>query len=502
MASLSLYRICKWKVAWLLKNSYWDKIYDNEGRIYNPFSALPSSVIEELMDCILKLSTTGRVRVTELYHLLTSGRVENFKLYDILLTSEEFVSIFMSLSVGCQNLRFLTLHNIFFSDQYLRIHKTKSYMKKAALECVLRMAPNLESIESCVEFDLKAIKNCYNLKVLKLKFVSTTPLSNFLEEEEEEGKFSPHFNLTILEFLEDSGYQVPHLELAPFIKYCPALKEINTDICESLEHLHGHEMIDGSLNAEYNLQKCFLGNFYVPRGFATLTAVHIATLTCPNMKEVNMVVNDNNVIYALSDFENLKSLVIRWVPLLNGSFDNGDFKLGLTPLLYKIGENLKILNINNFFDVNFAVIGSCCPHLEELRLKFASENSGYDPSFMYFRELKSVYLDFITPELSYSEEALLVLLSSCTKLSALRLRTASGLTDSVLWKILNRNRLSKLKDCILVKCDLTELGVNDLIMSLKALDYFHFSSSQIRFEQAAEIVHQINPLVLMRSEPE
>ncbi|GFT33653.1 uncharacterized protein NPIL_552752 [Nephila pilipes] len=230
MSSLCLYSICKWRVAWLLKNSYWNEIYDNDGCIYNPFSALPSPVIEELMECILKLSTTGSVTVTELYHLLTSGRVENFRLYDILLTSEEFVSIFMSLSVGCQNLRFLTLQNIFFSDQYLRIHKTKSYMKKAALECVLRMAPNLESIESCVEFDLKSIKNCDNLKVLKLKFVSTSPLVNFLEDDN--GSFWPHSNLTILEFFEDVGHQVSHWELATFIQYCPALKEINTDFAK------------------------------------------------------------------------------------------------------------------------------------------------------------------------------------------------------------------------------------------------------------------------------
>ncbi|GFQ99208.1 uncharacterized protein TNCT_649061 [Trichonephila clavata] len=499
MSSLCLYRICKWKVAWLLKHSYWDKIYDNDGRIYNPFSALPSSVIEELMECIIKLSTTGRVTVTELYHLLTSGRVENFRLYDLLLTSEEFVSIFMSLSVGCQNLRFLTLHNIFFSDQYLRIHKTKSYMKKAALECVLRMAPNLESVISCVEFDLKAIQSCDNLRVLKLKFISSNSLCNFLEEED--GLFMTHHNLTILEFLEDPGYQVPLLELAAFIKYCPALKEINTDICRSLEYLHGNQMIDGSLDARYNLQKCFLGNFFVPRA-ATLTAVHIATLTCPDMREVNMVVSDNNVIYALSDFENLKSLVIRWVPLLNGNLDSGDFKLGLAPLLNKIGENLTFLNINNFFDVNFAIIGSCCPHIHELRLKFLSENSDYDDSFEYFKELESLYLDLISPERSYGEEALLVLLSGCTNLNALRLRTAAGLNDGVLSKILRRNNLSKLKDCILVKCDLSDRGVNNLIMSSKNLDYLHFSSSHIKFEEAAGIVHQINPLVLMRSDLE
>ncbi|XP_055937162.1 uncharacterized protein LOC129966674 [Argiope bruennichi] len=493
MGELSLYRLCILKTAWLLKNNYWSEVFDDDGCRNNPFKAVPPNIINDLLTCILQLTSSGTLKVTDLYFLLTSGRVEHFKLDDILLTSEEFVSILMSLSVSCQNLRFVTLRNVFFSDQYLSLHKTKGYMKKAALECVLSMSPRLESVESCIAFDLKAIRNCERLKVLKLNFVSKTPLYRFLEEED--GNFWPKNSLTILELFEDVRNHVPPEELMPILKYCPSLKEINTDVCRCLEFLHTYEMNTGTLDVKYSLEKCFLGNIFIQGGYATITGVHIATLTCPNMKDINVLVNDNDVVYALSNFQSLKSLVIQWE-----SLDGGDFKVGVAAVLNKIGTNLKILHVNNFYDVNFGLIASKCPHLEELKVEFLSEYGEWEESRDSFKELKNLYVELIESQQGCSENTLLLLLSNCTELTSLQLRSAARLTDSVLASILQKNSLSKVKDVIIIDSRLSDIGVRNLIMHLHSLEYFHFSSSQILFEEAALIVHEINPLVIMRSD--
>ncbi|GFQ95966.1 uncharacterized protein TNCT_611911 [Trichonephila clavata] len=468
MEPMSLYNICKWEVAYLLKNLYWIEICDNDAGIHNPFSDLPTLVIQELMDFILKLLITKGVRVTELYPLLTSGRLENFRLCDVILTSEEFVSIFSCLALGCGNLRYLTLRNVFFSGEF----SGKSYEKKAALECILSMTPNIELIESCVEFDLKVIQKCNNLKVLKLNFVSSAPVYSFLEQVNR--YFLPHSELRVLEFFEDERHRISHLDLIPILHCCPTLKEINTDISRTLELLHRDEMVNGTLNAKYNLQKCFLGNSFVEDGFATLTAVRIAALTCPDMKEVNILVSDTETIYALSDFKNLETLLIQWELL-----DGGDFNLGIVPLLKERGEKLKSLQINNFYAVDFAAVGLYCPHVESLKFEFWSENGEYDDSLGYFRELKYLFLELMESDQYCSEKALMVLLSSCTNLIELQIRNVKALSGSVLKKILQRNPLSNIKKCIISDCNLSEEDSRDLLASWEALRHiqFEFSSS-------------------------
>ncbi|GFU31106.1 uncharacterized protein NPIL_259691 [Nephila pilipes] len=450
---MSLYSICLRNVVKLLKNLYWIEIYDIDSCMHNPFSDLPSFVVQELMDCILKFSTSLSITVTELYPLLTSGRIENFKLNDILMTSEQFVSIFICLSSGCQNLRILTLRNVFFSGEF-----TAKSEKKAALECVLGMASNLESIESCVEFDLNVIKKSDNLKVLKLNFVCSNPVYHFLEEID--GHFLSRSKLMILEFFEDERHLISPLDLIPILQYCPTLKEINIDIDRTLELLHEDEMLKGNLSARYNLQKCFLGNAFVEGGFATLPAIRIATLTCPDMKEVNVLVNDNEAIYALRDFDNLESLLIQWELL-----DGGDFKLGVVPLLKRIGENLKYLNINNFYDVDFAAIGFFCPHLENLKCEFLSECGDYDDSLEYFKELKYLFLEIMESKRNCSEQALMVLLSSCTNLIELHIGSVEALTDDVLKKILQKNSFSKLEQFLITDCSTSEEVLRNLLTS-------------------------------------
>ncbi|GIY03401.1 uncharacterized protein CEXT_794871 [Caerostris extrusa] len=494
----SLYRLCVWKTACLLKDSYWDEVYGVDGTRNNPFLGFPTNIIQDLLDSVLNLASKTSLKVTDLYYLLTSGRIEHFKLEEILLKSDDFISIIMSLSVACQKLQSLKLDKIFFTDHYMNYNKTKGYMKRAALECVLSISPNLVTVESCIEFDLKAIRNCENLKVLKLNFLPITPLFQFLEEDYE--IFWPNNSLMILEVVEDVRHFMPYMELAIVLKYCTALKEVNVDICKSLQYLHGQEMYDGTLDTKYGLQKCYLGNAFEMDGYATREGVHLATLTCPEMKDVTALVCDNDVIYAISNFPDLKRLVLQW-----DSVHGGDFRLGVSLALSKIGLNLKSLFLCNFYDVDFSVIAACCPLLEELSVEYLSEYCGWEESQKsFFEKLKYLNIELIidTPEAPQgcSEKTLILLLSSCRDLVTLYLKNAACLSDSVLTNILEKNSLLKVSDAKIIDSRLSDNGVGNLITHLAALDFFCFSSSHISFEDAAEIVHMINPQIILTSE--
>ncbi|KFM66361.1 hypothetical protein X975_17104, partial [Stegodyphus mimosarum] len=490
MSEFTLYRLCLWKTAFLLKNSYWNETHDNNTG-GNPFSALPSSVVEDLITCVLELTTSCCLKVTDLYHLLTSGRVKHFKLEDILLHTEEFIAILMSLSVACQNLCSLTLKEVYCSDAQ---PVSGALRKSAALECVLSISPRLESIESCIEFDLKAIRNCEQLKILKLNFVPKCRLYDFLEEVN--GYFWPNTSLTVLDVYEHVRHPVSYLEIAVILKNCHELTKIYNDVGASLEYLHSAELYDDAISTRYKLEKCYLGSAFLAPSFASasITAVRIATITCPLLKDVGVLVSDHEVIYALSDFQNLKSILLQWEPT-----DGGDFQLGVQMLLEKIGANLKILTILNFYNVDFAAIASFCPELEDFKIEYQTEVCYYDPPSTCFQHLKSLYIENTDGEFCCRENTLIFLLSNCTNLSMLHLEYAENLTDNVLHKILDKNSLSTVKEATILKCKLSAEGVQNLILHLKILEYFHFGSSQITFEEAASIVHEINPNVIMRS---
>ncbi|XP_054710586.1 uncharacterized protein LOC129220243 [Uloborus diversus] len=495
MSELSLYNLSLWKTAVMLKQHYWNE-FDDSNIGNNSFSYLPTSVVEDLLSCVLQITPIDSLKVSDIYHLVTSGRIKNFKLEDVVLTSEVLVSILMSLSVACQSLRSFILRNVVCSNIYTTLDSSKTYIRTAAVECVLNSASNLELVESCIAFDLKAVRNCSNLKILRLNFIPSTPLFNLLDEGD--GDFCSNVSLKVLDVYEDVRHPVSSTDIAILLNYCRELTEINCDISQSLECLHTDEIYDGTLSRVYKLRKCVLGNTIMnpPFASASLLSVHIATLTCPSMEELDILVNDNNTVYALSDFLNLKSLLIQWEPV-----SGGEFKIGVEPLLEKIGENLKVLHVLNFFQVDFAAIGKSCPNLETLKVEYQTECSSVSgSSCSIFSNLRSLSIESMEGEYGVKESSLLLLLSNCKNLTTLCIQYAECLNDRVLREVLSKNPLSKVKDATILDCSLTGEGVRNLVNHLKMLEFFHFSSSAIIIEEAASIVHEINPHVIIRSD--
>ncbi|XP_042896880.1 uncharacterized protein [Parasteatoda tepidariorum] len=485
---MSLYRTCIWKIATLIKKGYWS--ISSGSQDDNPFSFLPPEIINEITSTVIQISTPNGVKVTDLYCLLTSGRLERLVLDDILLSTEELISILMSLSVACQNLKTLTFRNVNCTDPYSA--NAKVFKPGNALECLLGISPQIESLESCIRFNVEVINRCDKLKFLNLNFVSEKPVCRFILNC---GYYEPNHSLKSLSVFEDYRNPVPFCDLVPVLKYCKELVYIKADISRPLEFLHIEELYDGSLTTQYKLQRCYLGNPYFDNGAVSSVAMHIATLTCPEMKEIDVLANDNEAIFALSDFKNLNSLLVQWEEP-NG----GNFQLGVQLLLEKIGVNLKKLHVINFYYVDWAVIAKYCTQLEILKVEFFNEIQSYERPTVCLQYLTSLYIELLDPDFYCHKETLIMLLSSCTELKHLRIDGARNLCDHTLNKILAKNNLSKLVEALLFECSLTENGIRNLISSLSSLEFFQFSSTLIDFEDAANIVHEINPHILLMSE--
>lgn len=486
----SLYKICLESVARFLKSNVWNISYEFCDSFDNPFDRMPSVIIDELITCVARLSVSSLLKNTDLYHLIATGRVRNFKLEDIGIKSDDILSILMHLSSKCQNLISIKLKNVFCSNNYAGALE-KTSMKSNALECVLSLAPRLESVESCIEFNLKSLRNAERLKQLKLNFVPKMQLFDFLEEANEQ--FWPNSSLRVLEVFEDVRHPLSYLDIAVILRYCTELVEINCDISRSLEYLHAEELYNGTLAAQYKLEKCHMGSIFleVPDAAVTRDGVYIASLTCPFLKEIEVLVHDDGAIHALCDFPNLHSLLLQWEALTAGYFE-----IGTTSLLEKVGPNLKMLHIVNFSNVDFSLIGILCPNLEELRVEYTTERNSEEFSPSSFQHVSILHIETIDD--SYCQSASLIgLLSNCTELKLLSIQPAQGFTDASLDEILKRNSLSNLKEARIYNCSLSAAGVQECAARLTSLEYFEISSSEISFDEIVAIVHEINPQIIM-----
>ncbi|KAG8187505.1 hypothetical protein JTE90_022898 [Oedothorax gibbosus] len=483
----SLYNICVSQTAGLLKSHHWKGVTEDFQPV-NHFSSMPSTIVDDLFAYVVDM-LPHPVEVSDVHLLLSSGRLQHFKLEHVLITREVFITMLMNLSSASKELRSLVLRKLAFSNPYT-IDPIKRHLVSGTIECLVRMSPHLELLESCIAFNLKSIRNSEHLKVLKVNFVPETPLSNFLIVD---GDFWSNHTLSVIEVYQDIRNPVHYLESMHILKYCKALTNLNIDISCCLEYMHTEEMDNGTLDTQYKLQKCFLGS--ESNGPATITALHIATLTCPFIKEVDILASDNHVIYGLRDFENLSNLLVQWE-----SPNGGNFQLGIQMLLETMGKKLKTLHLLNFFTVDFAALALNAPALEELKVEYLSEYCGqhgtHNPAEC-FTNLKNLILENTDSNISVSENTIVMLLSSCPQLTNLSLFPATHLNDAVLSKVLAKNTLSNVKELALADCALTGEGIKLLAENLRNLRVFDLSSSEIDFEEAAAIVHSLNVEVVM-----
>lgn len=475
--------MCLEKTALMLKNSYWNLVF-----VDNPFIFLPSSIVDSLIVQVTRMSLSLPLECTDLSLLLMSGRVRNFVLEDVLVDSDTLEDIFMCLTGSCQNLIKIKLKNVYCNAS----RKVDPNRRKQALNSLLSMALNLKYVESCLEFDLCTLQNCIFLEKLVINFPFKGDLFDMLPVD-----MVPSTSLKYLEVYEDVRHPLSFLDVATILKFCSELVDINCDVSKSLEYLHSEEYYDGTLTTKYKLERCYLGNIFLQEEQAPVSRdeVYIATLTCPNLKDISVLVNDDRAVYALSDFEHVTTLLLQWE-----SLQGGDYTFGVQALLEKpeFGANLTCLHLIHFSSIDFSSIGMCCPNVEVLRVEYLSESNRNRFLSTSFQKLGNLHLENIDDG-DCQVSTLVGILSYATNLKYLTVQSAGSLRDQVLAEILEKNSLSKLKEFRLSNCILSFHGIRNLASNLSCLEYLELSTTEINLDEAAAAIHEINPQVILSS---
>lgn len=482
----TLYEMCLEEAAHLCKTSYWNASFPFG---YNPFSYMPAFIIDALVVKVSKSTAFKSLESSDLRLLLTSGRVENFILEDVNVTGDTLQEVLLDLSTACKKLEKICLRNVFINI----VHRANFHMQTHTLNILLSEARNVKEIESCLEFNLEVLSNSTKLQKLILNFpVVRNNIFDFLEIN---GQLMPNTSLKLLEIFENPRRPISYIDIAVVLRYCTELTEISCDIARSLQYLHGEELFNGTISVRYKLKRCCMGTMNFKSAAATRDEVYIASLTCPDLEDLCLLVNDDQAIYALSEFCKIKFLLLQWEKM-----DFGDYSLGVQLLLEKpeFGSNLTSLFIVNFTNIDFSSIGICCPNLDVLKVEYDYENNRNEFSPTSFKKLKQLCLENVE-DLNCQTDTLVGILSNATELKSIVIYCAGRLTDGVLNDILKQNSLSKVTNLRLSKCVLTIDGIRKLVSSLKALEYFDLNKTSLDVDEIAHEIHEINPRVIISS---
>ncbi|GIX83325.1 hypothetical protein CEXT_97771 [Caerostris extrusa] len=165
MPPISLYQYCLDQIIELIKTEHWSQ------KIENPFSRLPSRIVELLVEVCgtsEKFSEFSYFRM-----LLSSGKLRKLKLsFPVIFTDKCMVFPRMLTEKGCLNINVLELDRNFINDE------------SEWLESLLEKLPLLESLSVRTIFNPQALKNCKGLKSVKIIQMSwdTKKCENFLSE--------------------------------------------------------------------------------------------------------------------------------------------------------------------------------------------------------------------------------------------------------------------------------------------------------------------------------
>lgn len=487
MSAESLKKKCIVGVANLLINYNWlyVKMYGN----INPFSCFPSQLVEELISVVVKVTSRGELMHQELCPLLKSGRVKNFELCDVRIRTEEFVSILNCL--GSCGYRLIKL--IFCRVQCIKSERAK-LVRSEAVENLLRLSPNIEHLYLDIPIDIDVLKFAVHLKWLELRFFPRVGDLKSLFPRYTGSQVTSISNLQHVSIFEGSQHTIPVDMIAALLQYTPQLLCLENNIAEALELLHGQELDAGTLHHQYKLRKIILGNSFLEsdRSPATLRAIKIAALTCPNVSEMDLIVNNNEAVMAVCQMKQLHTIIIQWADVI----PSGDFLKGYLYLIQSLGKQLQSLGIIFFKNVDFGMIISLCPNLINLKVIFEMEVCKFSPYNNSLYNLQTLHLECMTST-GPSSDLLIMLISNCPNIKMLFIIYAPHFTDDVLFKITSKNSMSKLQDLTIVDCSLTIDGLQWLLKSCPVLETMRLRSSMIALEEALPIIQSLNTKVKM-----
>ncbi|GBM75792.1 hypothetical protein AVEN_77160-1 [Araneus ventricosus] len=462
MTLYSLYRICLQKIAYLLRINYWDSWPEN------PFSCLPTTVVEELVGFVTyRRRLTNEIELIDtLRPLLTSGQIKHLDVfhwnsktmhdYIMILLTEEF----------CKNL--VTISIPYYPDNDFKI-------KSIILTC-----SNLVQVHLPVFIELDIFESCPHLRSLRFHSWREATIRYFCSEIIE----FPNTirNLEVFS-VSDNGLIDPFIScdmknkiISRLLANCSKL--ISVGFCDSTDAFQHIDGTDDNPSCPLQLRRCVwglgIGNvlaefplFKRPRlstfesEFAT--SIQKAVSSCPFVEELVIFPFNRASLQHLESLENLSLLKIDF------QVYHGDYVPDFISLLNKIGPRLRHLAVRGNRPIAIDTVCSICPGV--ISLKISGTLTVSDPSKIgsILYPLKQLSLD------SLDEISLEFILSNCTNVAQLVIGKANCFDDSISSKIMERGAFTKLKVVSVETCRFTEKGMLTFLESVPSLKKINIS---------------------------
>ncbi|XP_064110913.1 uncharacterized protein LOC135218494 isoform X3 [Macrobrachium nipponense] len=409
--------------------------------IEGPFVHMPMFVLQDMMDVVRQI---GHLRRHHL-HALMHGVLQEFSFYEV---SEVFTAL-DNIVLRCQRLKRLDL----------------SYMRVIRPPAFLRLIPNLSHVvvltlrmtETTDQLLGLIGRQCPELRELD---ISNTPITEAgltrlcYDAENDKPLCQKLLKLSIM------GCIISARPVSFLLQYIPTLLEIDYDnIFEVFGVMKEWGLTMDNLESlpKYHLRILNSSNEIVDP-----VDVHIACTLCPyatNFTLSNAFV-DNEILYKAMVLENLAHLRIT-----NGEGLTLNFHEGVLPVLTVKGHQLQSLLLANFTSIDIAVIGECCPRLQNL----AVSNITVYEEIMYPREHLynhltglEVWSDLRTDTLNII--ILKQLLTYCLGLEKLLVRNTDALSDKLLYDIWKENPMKNLFRLTVDNCpNVTASSIHDLL---------------------------------------
>ncbi|XP_076373047.1 uncharacterized protein LOC143257901 [Tachypleus tridentatus] len=464
------------QIVLALNNGYWEHVSNTPN---NPFSAFPSELINELIHMYITFASQ-KLSHKQLQPLLTSGRLTCFYLSDIRIETRSFIAILDYLTVSGALLTEVVITRVCCIDIYARTSSTLSCSR--AIEEFLVVASHLEVFRTDMTFNISALQHATWLKCLDINFFPKGQITDMLPTHTQS-------RLQHLAIYEDSRHIISPSDMAGLLQRCPELVTLENNIALALDYLHKDEAEAGQIRCQYNLSRVILGSGYLDPTLApaTVSSVLIAVNTCPRMRDLDLLVSDEEAICALETASSLETLDIQWADVKRGSFH------GAVSFLLQIhGSRLSHLGLTNFDKIDFAAVASFCPALTSLQVEFENEYQFSPPSRSWFPDLTVLKLE-CQSESGLPLTVIHSLLTNCHHLRRLHLEGAINITDNELQIIYTKNKLKHLKYMTIMDCCLSAEGLQALVTNFTALEVLEFSSSLINSGDAFSIIHTLKP---------
>ncbi|KAF8788835.1 uncharacterized protein LOC129957363 [Argiope bruennichi] len=468
----TLYTICFQKTLSILRTGLWNR-YDT-----NPFSYLPSTIVNDLTKFALSQPFHERPKITELWYLITSGRLTELDLIHHDLESDSNMFLKMMSENVCKNLRSFSIPACLRDAD------------GSLVEIVLRFCTNLEEVHSALQFDLDILENCHQLRNLRFHL----PMNQIADNSLRKVMLSSHALKTLEAFAVCAGedsFQSSKFVAKVLLGFPNLISVGLADSSLPLKLILKTQR--NSFSLHFKLRRCFWGishdNYLrvantkklstYRKGFSKI--IKMAVLSCPCTEELVINVFHEECLQHLCLLKNLTFLSI------NFNYCDSDYMPAWFSVLKEIGPQLKHLSVEKSSDIQLNVICDNCFNLESLRIRgkaTIAEATSTIPNLPHLRRLLLMCMN---------EGSLMYMLSRCPLLTEMFLDCALCLDDDLLCKILKQNPLSELKVAGIHACKLSRIGFHLLLESAVKLEKVSFRSVKM---DTSDLIHKLNPKIV------